>query len=285
MNTLLLIGGDLCTRTARRLDASSWHCVGLRRHPLSHDAGGRIRWFQADLRDPSSLSAVLSATPSVTHILYAPAPDRRTPEAYDGVYPRGLGMLLDALPEPDRLRRCVLVDSTAVWGPSEAWVNEETPARPDDFRGRSMLQAEALMHERLAKLPGAATGTALRLSGLYGPGRLRLIDGLRAGRIKAPGGPGHWANRIHIDDAAAACAHLLTLAHPMPCYIGTDDRPMPTADLYDALARMSGSTRPDRQFRPPDGKRLSNERLRGSGWIPQWPDMAAGYAAALASGA
>jgi nucleoside-diphosphate-sugar epimerase len=285
MNTLLLIGGDLCARTARRLDPSSWRCVGLRRHPLSHDAGGRIRWFQADLRDPSSLSAVLSATPSVTHILYAPAPDRRTPEAYDGVYPRGLGMLLDALPEPDRLRRCVLVDSTAVWGPSEAWVNEETPARPDDFRGRSMLRAEALMHERLAKLPGAATGTALRLSGLYGPGRLRLIDGLRAGRIKAPGGPGHWANRIHIDDAAAACAHLLTLAHPMPCYIGTDDRPMPTADLYDALARMSDSPRPDRQFRPPDGKRLSNERLRGSGWIPQWPDMAAGYAAALASDA
>jgi nucleoside-diphosphate-sugar epimerase len=139
-----------------------------------------------------------------------------------------------------------------------------------------MLEAEALLH---ARLPGR--GTALRLSGLYGPGRLRLPAGLRAGRIASPDGLGHWANRIHIDDAARACAHLLTLPAPLTCYIGTDDHPMPTATLYDALAQMAGGPPPAREYRPPDGKRLSNTRLRASGWTPAWPDALDGYAACL----
>ncbi len=179
------------------------------------------------------------------------------------------------------LRRGVLVDSSAVWGPETSGrrVDEDTPPVPADFRGAAMLAAEALLQ---ARLPGRST--ALRLSGLYGPGRLRLVDGLRAGRIAAPDGPGHWANRLHIDDAARACAHLLALAAPLPCYIGTDDRPRPTADLYDALARMAGGPPPARAPRaPPDGKRLTNTRLRASGWTPAWPDALDGYAACLAT--
>jgi nucleoside-diphosphate-sugar epimerase len=283
MDTLLMVGGDLCMRTAGRLDPLRWQCAGLRRRPVPAIPGSRIPWFQADLRDPASLSTALADIPSITHLLYAPAPDARTPDNYARVYPEGLRALLRALPEPERLRRCVLVDSTAVWGPSDAWVDEETPTDPEDFRGASMLAAEALMHERLTVGFPNATGTALRLSGLYGPGRLRLIEGLRSGRIKAPSGPGHWANRIHIEDAAAACAHLLSLPQPLPCYIGTDDHPLPTADLYDALARMANGPLPDRETRPPDGKRLSNARLRASGWTPQWPDMTTGYAQALVS--
>ncbi|WP_291774620.1 NAD-dependent epimerase/dehydratase family protein [Castellaniella sp.] len=285
MNTLLLIGGDLCMRTAGRLDSAEWQCAGLRRRPVLATPGSRIRWFQADLRDPASLSAALSAIPPTTHLLYAPAPDARTPETYVQVYPEGLRTLLETLPEPERLRRCVMVDSTAVWGPSNAWVDEETPANPEDFRGASMLAAEALLHEQLTGRFQNVIGTALRLSGLYGPGRLRLIEGLRSGRIKAPTGPGHWANRIHIEDAASACAHLLALPKPLSCYIGTDDHPLPTADLYDALARMADCHLPDRETRPPDGKRLSNARLRASGWTPQWPDMTTGYAQALVSAA
>src|SRR5690606_19983040 len=277
-NTLLLVGGDLCVRAAGALDPQDWTCAGLRRRAMDAPAGARIRWLRADLGDPQALAKALAGT-AITHLLYAPAPDARTPEAYARAYPLGLRALLDALPDPGALRRCVLVDSTAVWGPSTRgdWVTEDTPPAPADFRGAAMLEAEALLP---ARLPGR--GTALRLSGLYGPGRLRLADGLRAGRIAAPDGPGHWANRIHVDDAARACAHLLTLAAPLPRYIGTDDHPLPTADLYDALARMTGGPRPARESRPPDGKRLSNARLRASGWTPAWPDMLGGYAAALA---
>src|SRR5690606_28444401 len=120
----------------------------------------------------------------------------------------------------------------------------------------AMLEAEAALH---AALP-AGVGVALRLAGLYGPGRLRVLEGLRAGTITAPQGPGHWSNRIHIDDAARACAHLLTVNNPLPLYIGTDNHPLPTAQFYDALAQMMGVSLPARQHQAPSGKRLSNAR-------------------------
>ncbi len=265
------------------VDSTNGHAVG-------NDSGSPIRWIQGDLGRTETLSALRTGGfPPITHILYAPSPDGRTPEDYARVYPLGLRALLAALGHAGQIQRCVLVDSTAVWGPvatrgqsphnrksADDWVNEDTPTQPADFRGASMLEAEAILH---ARLPGRAV--ALRLSGLYGPGRLRLIEGLRVGRIRAPDGSGHWANRIHVDDAARACTHLLTLADPLPCYIGTDDAPMPTAELYEALARLAGCPPPVRQTQAPRSKRLSNARLRASGWAPQWPRALDGYAACL----
>lgn len=278
-NTLLLVGGELCERVAAQLDPARWRCIGLRRR-VRLDANSRIAWHAADLRDRDSLLFLgADQHAGINHILYAPAPDARTPEDYAEAYPQGLARLLDSLAPNDRqgLRRCVLVGSSVVWGRDDGWVDEDTPPDGAGFRAQALLDAERVLETKLP--PGV--GVALRLSGLYGPGRRRLLDGLRAGTIAAPAGPGHWANRIHIDDAAAACAHLLALDQPQPCYIGTDDHPMPTAELYDALARLVGGPVPRRIARAPQGKRLSNARLRASGWTPAWPDALAGYAAVL----
>ncbi|MDN5843221.1 MAG: hypothetical protein L0H54_07215 [Alcaligenaceae bacterium] len=281
MNTLLLIGGDLGMRTAALLDHDHWEVIGLRRRPMRYNSYDDILWYQANLWDWRSLSFLgRDEFSEVTHILYAPAPAGRTHRDYAEIYSFGLGRVLYSLPRNfrDRLQRCVLVGSSAVWGPSDEWVNEDTPVQRIGFRAESLLDAETALGALLA--PGI--GTTLRLSGLYGPDRMRLIDGLVNDTITAPEGPGHWANRLHIDDAARACAHLLTLADPDPLYIGTDDHPMPTADLYDAVAELAGTDRPTRQPRPPSGKRLSNARLRAGGWTPEWPDALAGYAACLA---
>lgn len=278
MNTILLVGGDLCERTAKLLDPAHWKCVGLRRSRVQPIGENAISWRQADLLNPESLSFLgTDEFSGLTHILYAPSPHSRTMDQYAGVYSQGLPRLLGSLPPGslDRLQRCVLVGSSAVWGPSDDWVDENTPVQQTNFRGNSILEAEAALHALLP--PG--TGVALRLSGLYGPGRLKLLEGLQAGTITAPDGPGYWANRIHIDDAAKACAHLLTISDPQPLYIGTDDCPMPTAELYDALAQLIGASLPARQLRAPSGKRLSNVRLRASGWTPAWPNALEGYAA------
>lgn len=281
MNTLLLVGGDLCERTAEMLDPDHWDCIGLRRRWMRSVWEDTIFWYQADLRSRESLFFLGDDEFSeISHILYAPSPGGRTMAHYAEIYSFGLLRLLSSLSSHclHRLQRCVLVGSSAVWGPSDNWVDEETPVENTDFRTMSLLHAEAALHAGLP--PGI--GVALRLSGLYGPGRLRLINGLHAGRITAPDGPGHWANRIHVDDAARACAHLLTMADPQPLYIGTDDHPLPTAELYDALARLMGGPSPARQLRAPSGKRLSNARLRASGWTPVWPNALEGYAACLA---
>jgi len=278
MNTVLLVGGDLCERTAQLFDPAHWKCIGLRRSTVTPAGKNSICWRQADLLNPASLSCLSNDEfAAVTHILYAPSPDSRTEAHYTGVYSLGLPRLLGSLPAGclNRLQRCVLVGSSAVWGPSDNWVDEDTPAKPTNFRATSLLKAEDALHASLS--PG--TGVSLRLSGLYGPGRVQLLKGLQAGTITAPDGPGHWANRIHIDDAARACAHLLTMTNPQPLYIGTDNCPMPTAQLYDALAQMMGVPSPARKLRAPSGKRLSNARLRASGWTPAWPNALEGYAA------
>lgn len=276
MNTLLLVGGDLCIRTTKILDRAHWHCIGLRRSPVCRDDGAAITWYQADLQRPGSLAFLRNgAFSGISHILYAPSPDSRTAADYESVYPRGLATLLGSLPAGcvERLRRCVLVGSSVVWPPSDAWVNEDSPVHGTGFRAQTLLKAEAVLQ---ATVPQGA-GVTLRLSGLYGPGRMRLVKGLQAGTITAPDGPGHWANRIHIDDAARACAHLLTLDNPKPLYIGTDDCPLPTAELYDAVARLVGAPLPARKFQQPEGKRLSNARLRASGWAPEWPSALEWY--------
>lgn len=274
--SFLLIGGDLCRRVAMALDPRDWLIHALRRR---EDRDARIRWIQADLRIPATLQTLPRG---ISHVLYASAPDRRDRETYEATYPVGLHNLLDALEGSSRIERFVLVGSTVVWPAADAesaqtWVDEDTPTHADNFRSEAILQAEAELDERL---PGR--GVALRLGGIYGPGRMRLIDGLRKGRIVAPDGTGHWSNRIHIDDAAGACIHLLNLPRPARCYIGTDGHPAETAAFYDQLSDLLGVPRPMRRWMPPSGKRLSNARLVASGWSPSWPDALAGYRALLA---
>jgi nucleoside-diphosphate-sugar epimerase len=276
MNTLLLVGGDLCERTAKVLDPDHWKCIGLRRSPKKPERGDRISWYQADLQNPDSLSFLGGEEFfEISHILYAPSPDSRTMADYAGVYSLGLPRLLSSLSTRclDRLQRCILVGSSAVWAPSDDWVNEDTPVQVTSFRAMALLDAEAALHATLS--PGV--GVTLRMSGLYGPGRLRLLHGLQTGTIVSPDGPGHWANRLHIDDAAQACAHLLALAEPEPLYIGTDNHPLPTAELYDAVAQLVGAPAPARRPQPPSGKQLSNARLRASGWVPAWPSALEWY--------
>src|SRR3546814_3940047 len=73
--------------------------------------------------------------------------------------------------------------------------------------------------------------------------RFRSLNRLRQAQAPVIQEPPQWTNRMHIEDAARACAHLLMLDEAQPCYIGSDDRPMPMAQLYDALADMLGAPR------------------------------------------
>jgi nucleoside-diphosphate-sugar epimerase len=232
-----------------------------------------IDWVAADLTDASTLKELPGG---ITHVLYAPAPQERSQQAYRRIFVDGLANLLSAL-DGQPLKRVVFVSSSAVYGPDESWVDETTPARPDGYRGETLLEAEHLLAQKLAEL-----GVAFRLAGLYGPGRTLLLDRLRQGRATVPQAP-QWANRFHIEDAARACVHLLGLSKPLPCYVGVDDRPMPIDELYGALAAMLGVPPPARSQAATDvaSKRLSNARLKKSGFRLKWPDALEGYRALI----
>ena len=271
---VLLAGcGDLGLRVARRLRERGDQVWALRRQPRSSGDDG-IKWLRADLTRPDSLRAL---PPGISQLVYLPTPDRRDPDGYRATFVDGLRHLLAALGDSS-LQRVLFVSSSAIYGDHHGgWVDEDTPAAPPGFNGATLLAAERL----LAAQP--VRSIVLRLAGLYGPGRLQLLDRLRAGAAQAPRRVPHWANRIHVDDAAAAIAHLLQRPDPAPLYLGVDSVPLPLDVLYDHLAHLIDAPRP-LDGPPPAGigsKRLSNARLLASGFVPRWPDGRLGYAALI----
>lgn len=273
---ILLAGcGDLGERVAQRLRAHGDEVWALRRQPPARGMHG-IHWLRGDLTDPASLRELPAG---ITRLVFLPAPATRDKAAYRAIFVDGLRHLLDAL-DRRKLARVLFVSSSAVYGEHDGdWVDEATPTDPPGFNGAVLLEAEQWLAEQ--SLPS----TVLRLAGLYGPGRLQLIERLRAGQLRVPRETPHWANRIHVDDAAAAIAHLLQLKSPQPLYLGVDDTPMPLDELYDFLAALIDAPLPAEGAAPAGvgSKRLRNARLRASGWAPQWPDAREGYAALLDS--
>lgn len=271
---VLLAGcGDVGLRVARRLRAQGHEVFALRRHPPAGGEDG-IRWLAGDLAAPATLAALPGG---VTRLAYLPAPSARERSAYEAVFLDGLRGLLDRL-DRRRLARVLFVSSSAVYGERDGqWVDEDTAPAPPGFNGAVLLEAERWLASQ--DLPS----TVLRLAGLYGPGRLQLIERLRAGTAAVPRDVPHWANRIHVDDAATAIVRLLQLPDPRPLYLGVDDTPLPLHVLYDHLASLAGAPLPPQGAGPAGvgSKRLSNARLRTSGWAPQWPDARDGYAAVL----
>lgn len=271
---VLLAGcGDVGLRVARLLREQGHEVFALRRRlPAARDEG--IHWLAGDLTAPATMAGLPEG---VTRLVYLPAPDARNRASYEAVFLGGLRGMLAALDDA-ALQRVLLVSSSAVYGDhAGGWVDEDTPARPPGFNGSVLLEAERWLAAQ------AVPSTVVRLAGLYGPGRLQLVERLRAGRVTVPRGQTHWANRIHVDDAAAVIAHLLLLPNAGPLYLGVDDTPLPLDVLYDHLAALVGAPRPLDGPAPAGvgSKRLSNARLRASGWEPRWPDARAGCAAVL----
>ena len=153
---------------------SDGHMVwGLRRHPELLPPG--IRPFAADLTTPETLSALPS---ELDYVFYTAASTASDDRAHRAIYVNGLSNLLDALlHQGQQPRRFFFTSSTAVYSQySGEWVDEASPTQPVDFSGARVLDGERL----LSRGPFAAT--VVRLGGIYGPGRARLIDSVRQGQ-------------------------------------------------------------------------------------------------------
>lgn len=217
---------------------------------------------------PPELDAVVWAV--------SPTPD---PVGYRRAYVDGPARLLEFLARRgDRIRRVVLVGSTSVWHRDDgAEIDESTPPSPADWRGEAVLDGERAL-SRLAEAP-----VALRLSGIYGPGRAWLVDRI-ASRQLAPPLHAVYGNRIWRDDAAKAILHVLMLAEPAPVYVVSDDDPADLREVYAWVADRLHVTLPppNREFAGRGGsKRCRSTLLRQSGLLLDIPDYRAGYARLL----
>lgn len=271
--TVVLAGcGDLGTEIGLRFADTGRRVLGLRRR--AEVLPEEIEGSSVDLAH--EVPTLPDDTETVVVVLTA---DRRTADGYRATYLHGLTHVLDAVDSLRTQPRVLLVSSTAVYGVNDgSWVNEDSPAAPRSETGQVLLEVESELHRRR---PDA---TIIRLTGLYGPGRGRMIERVRSGTVEEATAPA-YTNRIHRDDAASAVVHLATaVASLAPVYVGVDDAPVERAQLLGFLADELGvqPPRPDETGSAPGGKRFRNTLLRSTGFEFAYPTYRAGYRAILA---
>lgn len=271
MRVMIAGCGDLGSVLATALLEDGHIVYGLKRDTSSLPAG--VQPVAADLLDPATLT---NLPENIDWLLFMPTPAGRTQAAYEAIFIQGWKNLWACMKHHPA--RTLLVSSTAVFGEANGnVVNEETDPGPTGFNGKVLLEMEQLASRCSGNL------VVVRISGIYGPGRERLIrlaatDGLEVQQV-----PPFYTNRIHLDDAAAALKHLLEIDNPHALYVVTDDQPAPRYEVVKWLAGVQGCASPRglEDKTAGRGKRVSNQRLRDSGFSLSYPDYRAGYTAVL----
>lgn len=271
----MLIAGCGYVGTALGLELAG---QGARVWGLRRDASrlpSQLGALSADLGDPATLHGLPR---ELDYVVYCAGADEASDAAYERVYVSGLRNVLAAV-SGAAVRRVFFTSSTAVYGQAAGeWVDETSETTPAHFSGVRLLEAERLLREQ------RTPATILRCSGIYGPGRTRLIDGVRKGTA-APSQ--RYTNRIHRDDVAGAIAHLLQQPGPPPLLLLSDDTPALDGEVIGFLAQQLGVPPPAAGAGAPGGrgghKRCRNALLRATGYQLRYPTYREGYAAMLAS--
>lgn len=277
--TATLIGcGDLGAKIGFRLASEGVDVRAVRRR--AERVPAPLRGVAADITDTSTSLPDLSADLLVVCL----TADERDEAGYRRTYVDGMSRALEAATAAGRSpRRAVLVSSTGVYGAADGLVDETTSPEPSRATSRVLLEAESAFRSALPH------GSVARLSGLYGGGEPRIVSQVRQGDLPDPH---RWTNRVHRDDAAAAVVHLLTRPEaPDPLYVVTDDEPCASGDLSRYVAELLGVPLPtpgtdgratgDRGRPDVQGRRLSNARLRATGFSLRYPTYREGYRALL----
>jgi len=271
MRVLIAGCGDVGNVLAVSLLQDGHVVYGLKRDTSTLPDG--VQPVQADLLKPDTLTALPA---KIDRLVFMPTPDSRDQKAYEAIFIQGWKNLWAGLKQVPV--RTLLVSSTAVYGESDGGiVNEETAPDPTGFNGKVLL--------RMEKLAGRCTENlvVVRVSGIYGPGRERLIRLAASNALEIQQSPPYFTNRIHRNDAAAVLKHLLEIERPAALYLATDDQPAPRYEVVEWLAKAQGCTGPKGLTveNADCGKRVNNQRLRDSGFSMTYPDYHTGYGAVL----
>ncbi|WP_110601803.1 MULTISPECIES: NAD(P)H-binding protein [Salinicola] len=279
--TLILGCGDIGTQLGKQLIAAGHRVIGARRNVGALEGTG-IEAVALDVTD----EAALAALPDADIIVYAVTADRFEESAYETAYPTGLKAVLETFGAREKKpERVLFVSSTSVYaqqGGEE--VDETSETDPNGFSGTLMREAEQ------ALLAHDLPGTAVRFSGIYGPGRDRLIRQVQEGRIAASNPP-MYSNRIHRDDCAGVIAHLVQLSlegKPLePVYLASDCDSAPLHEVMAWIAKRLKVETPEviqSPLRRRSSKRCNNRQLLDSGYTFRYPTFREGYEDVLQQG-
>jgi nucleoside-diphosphate-sugar epimerase len=170
----------------------------------------------------------------------------------------------------------VLHQSIAMINKSDdgAWIDETSPyyATPHT--------ASAVELETLAR-DSDLDWRIVRAALFYGPGtgyedfwRRRA----REGELQVPGDGDGYLSLIHISDVASAVVAALEAPGGQQIYMAADDEPATYNAFYGYLSTLEGAGAPAKDgpvFLP--SFRVRNEKLRGLGWTPHFPNYRCGF--------
>lgn len=236
--------------------------------------------FVADLTD----AATLVNLPEADCIVYAAGAVSRTETAYRDAYVTGLQNILAVARTWKQSPQVIFTSSTGVYHQTQGeWVAESSPALPQNFSGRILLEGEALL--RASGVPH----TVVRFAGIYGPGRTGLIDSVRNGTARCRADT-QFLNHLHRDDCAAILHHLLDSPQSESLYLGVDDCPVARSMVLHWIAEQLRLPPPpaDAEALPPargGNRRYSNALLKSTGYTFQYPTFVEGYRGLLSPGA
>lgn len=273
MARILIVGtGDIGGHLAERLYDQGHEVWGLRRSDKPLKDG--ISMLQGDVSDRDSLPALPS---DLDIVLYSVASPAFSKEGYHDYYVKGLKNILKLL-KGQSVKRVMFVSSSSVYHQMNGeWVDEASATQPSSFSGKEMLEAEtALLKSKFA-------GTVVRFTGIYGPGRTRMINQARHGGQCDPE-PEVWTNRIHRDDCLGVLNLLIDKALSGEAledvYLATDDEP---ATLYEVLEWMKdriGEVDPDHsvgEITRRANRRCRNARIKALGYEFKYTNYREGY--------
>ncbi len=273
-SSILIVGcGDIGIPLGLQLAAEGYVVSGLRR---SGQLPAPIHTLNADVTKADSL--VCLAGLQFDYIVVTLTPGEFSDERYQAVYVEGLANVLSALHHRQRVKRLLFVSSTSVYHQGGGqWVDENSPAEPKTFSGKRLLEAEQVAAD------SGIPYSIIRFAGIYGPGRRRLIEQVKALQ-GCPQSPPLWTNRIHRDDCVGFLAHLLMLDSQQQtlanCYIGVDSEPVTLWDVKSWLAGQLGidpNTLEQGEKTRRSSKRCSNARLLATGYTLRYSGYRQGY--------
>jgi nucleoside-diphosphate-sugar epimerase len=137
--------------------------------------------------------------------------------------------------------KIIYMSATSVYSESSGGViTEESATNPDAAMGKRRLDAEAAFREY--GVANAVPVIILRVSGIYGPGRLPLMQ-ISQGQpllYEDESGP---SNRIHADDLAAVCVAAAEHGSDGEIFNVSDGRPSSMTSYFNACADALGYPR------------------------------------------
>lgn len=272
--------GWLGTEIARALVLRGDDVTGVRRDPARAEglAVLGVRPLALDLLSPDAEKRL----PSADAIIACQAAVGEGEGPYRAAYLQANAVLLCAAAR-SAARAFVYTGSTGVFGQKDGSdVDESTLPAPASSTAEVLLDAERLVR-------GSATGTlktvVVRLSGLYGPGRIGTVERVKSGALALGEGDRGFMNFCHRADAVTFVLAALDRGAPGAVYHGSDASPPRRREVVEWMSERLGLRAPNREgptISGPNRRVLSERTRRELGVELRYPSFREGFSELVA---